>query len=120
MKKIIRIIVAIIFVSCIMPIQTSAQEDITFIKYEASGYRRVQVVECPQCNKGLIRKEVVKTTNTFAHYEAFPCSHNTHTYDIYKVYEVKGYARCNNCGYELLITQTENHVYDHCSNSLPR
>ena len=80
---------------------------------------RVEVMICPNCPSGVIPKEPVRTSRTFAHYEAFPCQHGTHTYDIYTVYETKQYARCSVCGYEVVISETTEHIYSYCSDSLP-
>ena len=117
-KKTMIALCTMFMISCFSGANVLAEKnDISCDEYNP---RRVQVINCPNCPTGVIPKEVVRTTSTFAHYEAFPCSHGTHTYDIYRVYEVKGYARCTDCGYEMVISQTEDHQYDHCSNSLPR
>lgn len=77
---------------------------------------RVAVVQCPKCS-GTIQKVVATSTRTYEHEEAFSCTHGK-KYDIYKVYSIKKYAKCYDCGYLLKLSETDEHVYSRCSNSI--
>ena len=68
---------------------------------------------CEHCGKGTI---TTTTTRSYTHDERFPCTHGTHSWDVYAVYEVKTIEQCNFCGYSATVESYEEHVYKNCTN----